>query len=176
MQAIENGVFEPLRGAGLRARSDATVEDGDQQVGADGRSVALFGNVPGGLRDAGVGREGGDGAEVTHQGFDGIAGHDGDDSVGRTEILLPDDGGLSVDALGLARVVVSLSADVFFDEADHFPDPVLEGVRSYITRDLACVNQQDFDIFFSAIMSTVGCNTAVTFLGHTISKGSRHAS
>ena len=67
--------------------SDATV--GDQQVGADGRSVALFGNVPGGLRDAGVGREGGDGAEVTHQGFDGIAGHDGDDSVGRTEILLP---------------------------------------------------------------------------------------
>ena len=44
--------------------SDATV--GDQQVGA--RSVALFGNVPGGPRDAGVGREGGDGAEVTHQG------------------------------------------------------------------------------------------------------------
>ena len=134
--AVENGVLEPLRGAGLRAGSDAAVEGGDQQIGADGRSVALLGNVPvdtvGEAQALGEVVKGDDGAEVAHQSLDGIAGHDGDDLVGRTEILLPDDGGLSVDASGLARVVVRLSADVFLDEADHFPDPSFENVRSRI--------------------------------------------
>ena len=139
-QAIKNGVLEPLCGAGLRAGSDATVEDSDQQVGADGRSVALLGNVPvymvGEAQASGETVKGGDGAEVAHQGFDGIAGHDGDDLVGRTEILLPDDGGLSVDALGLTRVVVRLSADVFFDEADHSSDLLFGDVRSYIVQNM----------------------------------------
>ena len=124
-EAVENGVLEPLRGAGLRAGSHA--EGRDQQVGADGRSVALLGNVPVYVvretQASGEVVKGGDSAEVAHQGFDGVAGHDGNDLVGRTEILLPDDGGLSVDALRPARVVVSFSADVFFDEADHFFGP-----------------------------------------------------
>ena len=110
-EASQRGALEPAGDLDLAAGSDAAVEGGEEQVGADGGSGA----APCGTwrsmcsiscSASGEVVQGHDGAEV---GDDRLLGgavvgcvvgwsQGGDDVVGAAEILLPDDLGLAVDA------------------------------------------------------------------------------
>ena len=108
-QAGQDGGIEPAGEACLGAGSEAAVEGGDQQAGADGGSGAALGGVAvdvlGELEAAGEGEQSGGGAELAHAGLDGPGGglgglDGGEDLVGVAEIGLGDDLGLAVDASG----------------------------------------------------------------------------
>ena len=127
-QAVEDGALEPGGAGGFGAGVEAAVEDGDEQVGANGGALAALGDVAvddsGELQAPGEVEEGGDGAEVA----DGSLGSGGgggelefgDDVVGATEVDLADDFGLAVDALGFAQPLFNrgrLKANVRATEA-----------------------------------------------------------
>ncbi len=125
-QGGDEVAFDGLDG-GFGAGVEAAVEDGDEQVGADGGAWAALGDVAvddsGELQAPGEVEEGGDGAEVADGGLGSGGGGGelefGDDVVGATEVDLADDFGLAVDALGLAGVVVGVAADDLLDETGH---------------------------------------------------------
>src|SRR5262249_41371270 len=110
-EASQGRAVEPAGQADLATGGDTAVEGGDEQVGADGRAGA-------GLLDVAVDMvakpellgeviQGHDGPEFGDDGLAGpcrslggrsTGGQSGDDVIGPAEVLLPDDGGLAIDA------------------------------------------------------------------------------
>ena len=131
-EAAQGGALEPAGHPDLAAGGDAAVDGGQEQVGTDGGPGAGLGDVAVDMvaqfQSLGDVIQGHDGAEV---GDDSLArpgrrvgvgsggSQGGDDVVGTAEVLLPDDGGLAVDAAALAGVVVGPAADGFLDDARH---------------------------------------------------------
>ena len=126
-QPGEHGAVEPSGDARFGAGREAAIEDGDEQVGADGGAGAAFGHVAVDVLDKaqalGKVEEGRGGAEVADEGArggrDGGVGALGDDVVDAAEVPGLDDLGATVDARGLAGVVIGMAMDVLADEARH---------------------------------------------------------
>ena len=126
-QPGEHGAVEPSGDARFGAGREAAIEDGDEQVGADGGAGAAFGDVAVDVLDEaqalGEVEEGRGAAEVADEGArggrDGGVGALGDDVVDAAEVPGLDDLGAAVDARGLAGVVIGLAMDVLADEARH---------------------------------------------------------